>query len=323
MNCINPSFYTTYSSCYARRGVFLFVFSFCLIPNVFAGTDKLACASSVEQHNLGGLPEFNNSTTAYLGYRCDLQPRISNFLGNWLPSLPAISVFQSNKIRSTDFHQGIEFELAIKRIGSSQLYFTAGQIKSQQVLSASEEIPFVPSSANDRNDAVNIIENQKARMSHENAYWGLGFQMPYQSNQSLTGILFQQVNIDQPMQANILNFEKRSLFQARTRISELIIISDSHHRGLNLNWQFGLGIGEVQLEPSQVINFEKDLDRVLAIKAEFEIYYQYRISRRWFAYSSWQANLRYWQQVNNSEDYQLAPNNHFIHQANLGFGISF
>jgi hypothetical protein len=323
MKRIKPSFYTAYSPLRERWGVFFIIFSLCLTSNVFAGTDKLACASIAEQNSLGGLPDFNSDTTAYLGYRCDLQPRVSSFLGNWLPSLPSISIFQANKIRSSDFHQGIKFELAIKRIGHSQLYFSLGQTKSQQVLSASEDIPFVSVAANDFNDAVNISKDQKARLSQEKTYWGLGFKIPYQDNQPLTGILFQQSKIDQPIQANIPTFEKRSLFQAQAHISELSIISESRHRGLNFNWQFGLGMGKVILEPSKVIHFSKDLDQIMTLKGMFEIYYQYRISRRWYAYSSWQSHIRYWQQMTNDDEFQLAPNNQLTHQGNIGFGLSF
>jgi hypothetical protein len=54
-----------------------------------------------------------------------------------------------------------------------------------------------------------------------------------------------------------------------------------------------------------------------------ELYYQYRINRRWFAYTSWQGEIRYWQQQQDNVSFQLASSTQIEHQLALGIGLNF
>lgn len=294
----------------------------CLTVSSHAGTDKLSCGYKLQQQYLGALPEFKANTQPLLGYRCDLKPHTSSFLGNWFPSLPNIMISQTNRQLGDDFNQAWQLSLAIKRMGQGQFYLAAGQDHWQQVLTSKESIPFVASNASTPSDTTLIADDQKVRLSHKKTLLGAGFRFAYQENQPLTELAFQQVVIDQPVQANVIGFEKRSLYQAMTEISEISIISESYHRGLNINWQFALGIGQVKLKPENMIPIEKDKNQVLALKGIVEVYYQYRINRRWFGYSSWIGKLHYWQQASNEESFELAPNDQAEHQFQLGLGLS-
>ncbi len=308
-----------------KQLIFLFYIAFLFLYSPFstAGKDNFFCGYQAEQFVLGALPELKSNSEPFIGYRCDLSPHVSSFLGNWLPSLPAISLSQSRRSENDDYNQSWSLTLPIKRIGQGQFYLAAKQTHSQQILTTQEEIPFIPSTANSSLDAVSLSENQQVRLSHKHREWQLGFRFAYQENQPLTELSFQRLTLDQPVQANVDGFSKRSLFQAITQISKLAIASESRHRGLNINWQFAMGIGEVKLEPESQINIEKEQNQLLALTGVLELYYHHRINRRWFAYSRWQGEINYWQQANNEEEFQLAPNDQLNQQFNLGVGLSF
>lgn len=300
-----------------------YVFFILSSPLALAATKSIACAYKLEQNNLGALPELNSPSEAFLGYRCDLEPQVSTFLGDWLPSLPSISISQSNRQAGDDFNQSWLFSLPIKRLGQGQFYLAAQQKQSQQVLTTKEEIPFVPKNASSSADAVLLANQQKVRLSHKQNQIHLGFRFAFQDNQPLTELSLQQITLDQPIQANVEGFDKRSLFQSTTQISKIAILSQSYHRGLNINWQFAMGVGKVTLKPENQIQIEKDNNQIIALTTGLEIYYHHRFNRRWFAYSRWAGEINYWQQATSDENFQLAPYDKISQQINLGLGLSF
>jgi hypothetical protein len=303
------------------------------LQNAQAGSNKLSCAMKSEQPLLGGLPELSHNSDPLLGYQCHLTPHYSGFSGNWFPALPNIYVSQSNRLLTPsssgnqatddDTSKAWRVALSIKRLGQSQLSIFAGKNDWQYVLQAKEAIPFIPSNANDPTDAITINQGQQARINREEDTYGFSFIFPYQDDKVLTELRIQKSLINQPIQANITPFEKRSLYSAKTETNEIMIISQSFHRGLNINWQFGLGQGKVILEPKESITFDSELGQIISIKGQLEFYYQYRFNRRWFSHLGWQGNLHYWQQNVDDEDFQLASANHFEQQVFLGIGLTF
>lgn len=298
-------------------------FLMCLTVNSHAGTDKVFCGYQLQQQYLGALPELEANRQSLRGYRCDLKPHISSFLGNWFPSVPNIMIRQTIGQQSDDTNQAWQLSLSIKRLGQGHFYLAAEQDDWQKTLTAKESITLVASNALTESNTTLISDSQKVRLKHKKNQWGVGFRFAFQEDQPLTELAFRQVKIDQPVQANVIGFDKRSLYQAITEISEMGIISESYHRGLNINWQFALGIGQVKLKPENIIPIEKDKNHILAFNTMIEIYYQYRINRRWFGYSSWIGNFHYWQQPSNEESFELAPNNQTEHQFQLGLGLNF
>jgi hypothetical protein len=300
-----------------------FTISLLTSPLTWSDSKQISCAYKIEQLTLGALPELSSSSDPFIGNLCVLEPRVSTFLGNWFPSLPRIHFSQANRQVGDDFNQDWLFSLAIKRLGQAQFYIATQQSQRQHVLTTKEEIPFVPQNANTSSDAVMLAEQQKVRLSHKQNQIQLGFRFAYQENQPLTELSFQQITVDQPIQANVEGFEKRSLFQSTTQISRIAIISQSYHRGLNINWQFAMGLGKVSLKPENIITIEKDKNQVIALTTGLELYYQHRLNRRWFAYGRWAGEVNYWQQATTGDNFQLAPYDLITQQVNLGLGLSF
>ena len=298
-------------------------FIFCVSFSSYAGTNELSCAYKVEQQFLGALPGFSNNSDPLFGFRCGFKPYISSFLGNWFPSLPKVSISQGKRQSGSDYNQAWLFSLAIKRLGQGELYASIGQEQSQQVLTTQEAISFVSASANQPSDASLLNKGQRVRLSQSIAQWQIGVRSHYQLNQPLTELAFRQISIDQPIQATVTGFEKQSLFQSVTSISEIALISESSHRGLNINWQFALGTGQVKLKPERIIDVEKSQQEILTLKGILEVYYQYRLNRRWFAYTSWIGELNYWQQATSDKSAELAPYDLIKQQAHFGLGLSF
>jgi hypothetical protein len=298
-----------------------------------AGSNKLSCALKSEQQFLGALPEFSHNNTPLLGYQCQLIPHYSGFLGNWFPTSPHLYISQSNRLLSTnnsadnatddDISTAWKVAFSIKRLGQSQLSIFAEQKDWQYVLQAKEDIEFTPSNANGPNDAITIKKGQQARINRTEETFGFSFIFPFQDEKVLTELRLQKSVINQPIQANMAPFEKRSLFAAKTETHEIMIISQSFHRGLNINWQFGIGQGKVILEPKERIIFEAELGQVISLRGQLAFHYQYRINRRWFGHLGWQGNLHYWQQSANDDDFQLGSANSLEQQIFMGIGFTF
>jgi hypothetical protein len=301
--------------------------------NTQAGSNKLSCALKSEQQFLGALPEFSHKGDLLLGYQCQLVPNYSRFLGNWFPSLPNLYLSQVNRLSvsnnasynatSDDVSKTWKVALSIKRFGQSQLSIFTGKKDWQQVLQAKEDIAFIPSSANSVSDAITINKGQQARLNSTEEYFGFSFILPSKGEKELTEIRLQRTIINQPIQANIISFEKSSLFTTKTETNEIIIISQSYHRGLNINWQFGLGQGKVILEPEKQINFDSESDQTMSLRGQLELYYQYRFNRRWFGHLGWQGSMYYWQQNIDDKSYKLKSVNNLKQQLFLGIGLSF
>jgi len=298
-----------------------------------AGTNKSSCALKTEQQFLGALPEFASNSDPLFGYQCRLIPNYTRFLGNWFPSLPNLYFSQVNRLSisnnttydatSDDVSKTWQVAFSIKRFGQSQLSIFTGKKDWQQVLQAKKAIAFVPSNANSASDAITINKGQKARLNRTEEYFGLSFILPSQGEKELTEIRLQRTIINQPIQANIISFEKSSLFGTKTDANEIIIISQSYHKGLNINWQFGLGQGKVVLEPEEQITFDSELDQIISIRGQLELYYHYRFNRRWFGHLSWQGSMYYWQQNVDDENFKLESANNLEQQLYLGIGLSF
>lgn len=301
--------------------------------NTQGASNKLSCAFKSEQQFLGALPEFSSSSDPLLGYQCELTPHYSSFLGNWFPSQPYLYFSQTNRSLTSDgsavdatnddSSKTWRGSLAIKRFGQSQLSIFAGQKDWQQVFKAKEVIAFIPASASTPSDAIAINEGQQARINRKEESLGFSFIFPFQTEKVLTELRLQQSLINQPIQANITPFNKRSLFPARAVINEIMIISHSSHRGLNFNWHFGLGKGEITLEPENSIVFESKLNQIISLRAQLEIYYHHRFNRRWFSHITWQGGMHYWQQNADDDDFQLASGNTIEQNISLGIGFTF
>ncbi|CCK75431.1 hypothetical protein OLEAN_C12550 [Oleispira antarctica RB-8] len=312
-----------------------FILLFCgYLSNTHAGSNTLSCALKTDQQYLGALPEFSHNTTPLLGYQCQHIPYYSGFLGNWFPSLPNLYVSQSSRLlainsdssepaTNDDSSQTWKVAFSIKRFGQSQLSIFSGQKDWQRVLQAKENITFISSSAKNENDGIRINNRQQAQFTRSETFFGLSLIFPYQSDQKLTELRLQNTIINQPIQADIAQFDKHSLFPAQTTINEIMIVSQSHHRGLNINWKFGLGKGEVQLKPKRLLNINSDFNQIISLRSHIELYYQYRINRRWMSHAGWKGDIHYWQQNTDNDDFKLASANAMEHQVFVGIGLTF
>lgn len=295
-----------------------------------ASQGSLGCGINVDQLIYGGLPEFTANTKPMLGYQCELKPRRSTYLGNWFPSLPHLSFSQTKRYlnndpsapEADDYYQRRYFDLAIKRIGDSQLVVHAEHVLSQQALTANEDIPFFAENVSDINDALIIQPNQQALVAHTEKNIGLSFMFPYRGHQPLTHLTLQYRTISQPIQANIADLPNRSLYNTDTRFTELGIKSQSYHRGFNLNWGLALAAGDTRIDSSLVAKHSGGYNEIFSMTGELELYYQYRINRRWFAFTYWQGDIQYSRQgKTDNPDYQLAESRYLQQQVSLGIGI--
>jgi hypothetical protein len=83
-------------------------------------------------------------------------------------------------------------------------------------------------------------------------------------------------------------------------------------------------MGSIELESTKHLNIEQGLDQIISLSGQVELYYQYRINRRWLTYTSWQGQVRYWQQQQQDNvNFQLANVTQIEHQIALGLGLSF
>lgn len=295
-----------------------------------ASQGSLGCGINVDQHLFGGLPGFTANTKAMLGYQCELKPRRSTYLGNWFPSLPHLSFSQTKRHlnnnpsapEADDYDQRWYVDLAIKRIGDSQLVVHAEHVRNQQALTASEDISFFSNTVSDINDAIIIQQNQPALVTHTEKNIGLAFMFPYRDHQPLTHLTLQYRTISQPIQANIADLPNRSLYNTDTRLTELGIKSQSYHRGFNLNWGLALAAGDTRIDSSLVAKQSDGYDEIFSMMGELELYYQYRINRRWFAFTYWQGGIQYSRQgKTDNPGYQLAEFQHLQQRVSLGIGI--
>lgn len=299
----------------------------CISMSVSAGTNKISCDIMANQQTFGALPNLKKDNSPLLGFSCQTAPYISSYLGNWFPSLPEITYSQSKRTKKgiDDINQKWGMSLSIKRIHQGQFYIFANQNLSKFTLESNDDIYFIPKNLNDATQAIPINQKQNVRLSHQKDSWGFGLQFPYIEKQPLTKVLFRQSIIDQPLQANIQGFSKHSLYESTTQLSEIEIGNQSFHRGLNINWQMAMGLGEIELEPAALTSEALDIeqDKIISLGSEIEIYYQHRINRRWFTYARGVGEIQYWYQSTKDKNFELESYRWIEYQAHIGLGMSF
>ena len=299
-----------------------------------AGNNALSCAAKTDLQFIGAIPEFASNNIPLQGFQCQHIPFYSGFKGNWFPSPPKLyfsqttrfvtnAIYSSETAIDSDYSQDWKADLSIKRLGRSQLSIMMGNKKWQQTLEAKKAVTHIPSYATDSDDRVIINRNQNAVFKRSEDYVGLSIVFPYDSKQGLTEIRVQHTLITQPIQANIISFEKHSLFSSQARMNELLVISQSNHKGLNINWQMGFGMGEVKMKPENAVNLAAEYSEILSLRGQLEIYYQYRINRLWFSHAGWKSDIQYWQQSADNKDFRLASAKTMEQQIFLGLGLTF
>lgn len=310
------------------------LFSLLLISTsiAYAENASLGCALNAEQFNLGALPELSRDDRSLYGYSCELIPRYSTFKGNWLPTLPRILISQTSKSSSNNdstsdagnFQQVWKAELAIKRLGHSHLVIRGGQKKSEHTLKAQEEIPYFSNSASSPQEAILIQQDQKAIFEYSENSAGIAFVFPYRPHQPLTELFLQHIVIQQPVQANLLNLPKRSLYKAEIRLTELGVRSWSNNNGFNINWDVALASGDISLESKVANQITDKEDDALSIRASLELHYQHKINRTWFAFTNWRGGIHSWKQAKDkSETFQISQANNTEYTIRLGTGFKF
>lgn len=323
MNLIAISFKTAF--------IFLFV-SF--VSKVNAGNNALSCAMKADLQVMGAIPAFTSNNIPLQGYQCQHAPFYSGFRGNWFPSLPKLyfsqttrfltnTIYSAESSMETDYSQDWKVDFSIKRLGRSQLSVFISKTKWQQTLQANKAVINIPSNATTSQDGVIINRNQNYVFKRSEDQLGLSVIFPYQSKQGLTGIRVQHTSITQPAQANINTFEKYSLYSAKININELLLISQSNHRGLNINWQVGVGIGRVSLIPEKAVRIPPEYSEILSLRGQFEIAYHHRINRLWFGHAGWKSNISYWQQSADKSEFRLTNARTLEQQIFLGLGLTF
>jgi len=306
---------------------------FCLFISYHSAASQgsVACALAVENQTLGGLPEFSANSQPLIGYSCGLTPRRSTYLGNWFPSLPQLSFSRTSRLLGSDndsdtddYSQSWYADLAIKRIGDGQLVLHGGQKEWQKTLTANEDIPFFTSNVASVTDGVIIQQDQQAHLLYAEDVIGLSFVFPYREGHPLTSLTLQQRFITQPIQANIAELPKRSLYNTHARLTEIGISSKSYKKGFNVNWGVALAAGDITIDSEAIVENSSEYNEIFSVYAGLELYYQHRFNRRWFAFGRWQGDIHYWRQgKNDNEDYQLAEVNNIEQRLHLGLGVSF
>lgn len=318
-----PKFYTKQRSKQHRTLLALL----CFCAPAAANQNTISCDLTARQQKLGALPNLEQSNTMLAGFSCQSQPYISSYLGNWLPSLPEIMYSQSTRSQedTDDYNQQLGASLGIKRIAQGQLYIFANHSLSRSTLESNKDINFVTKSTNSANQVIPLNKHQRIRLSHKQDSWGIGLQFPYIPGQPLTKITLRQTIINQPIQANVQGFADRSLFETTAKLTELEIGNQSLHRGLNINWQITMGLGDVELEPKNLTTAAQDTeqDKIISLGSEIEVYYQHRINRRWFTYARGVTEIKYWQQSAKDKNFELESYRWLEYQAHLGIGVSF
>lgn len=299
-----------------------------------AGNNALSCAAKTNLQVIGAIPEFTSTNIPLQGYQCQHIPFYSGFKGNWFPNLPKLyfsqttrfltnAIYSSKSSIDTDYSQDWQVDLSIKRFGRSQLSLFIGNKEWQQTLQANKAVIYFPSYATDSEDGVIIKRHQNYVFRRSEDHLGLSFIFPYQSKQGLTEIRAQHTFITQPVQASIISFEKHSLFLAEARINELLMISQSNHRGLNINWQMAVGIGKVTLKPEETVKLMSEYSEIMSLRGQLEIYYHHRINRLWFGHAGWKSDIHYWQQSADNKEFRLANASTIEQQVFLGLGLTF
>lgn len=314
------------------------VLNIVFLSKSYAGTNALSCGFIIDQQHLGGVPNFSHNNQPLQGVQCQHKPYYSGFLGNWFPSLPeldfrrtqqllpsysTLSTPSSRQKISDNYNQSWRLSLAIKRLGRSHLSIFGERKTWQKTQQAKDAILFFPANTSRESNGTIINQEQPTRLYRYESTIGLNLIFPYQFKQQLTELRLQYTTLEQPIQADIPSFDKNSLLTANINLNEILIVSQSRHRGFNLNWQFGIGTGEIILEPENVVNIDSKLSQVISLRSQLELYYQYRISRHWFTHSGWKADIHYWQQSIQKKDHPLLSASTLSQQIYLGIGIKF
>lgn len=311
----------------ALQNLLSLILLLCLSLSTAANTNTFSCATEAQQQALGALPDFDSSHSPLLGFNCQLTPYISSYRGNWFPSLPEISYSQGyrSQILTDDIKQDWGVSLSIKRIAQGQLYVFANQNLSKFTVQANNNIAFIPHDTKTTQHAIQINTQKNVRLSHQQDSWGFGLQFPYIEDQPLTKVLFRQTTLEQPMQADILGLPDRSLFYTSSKLTEIEIANQSHHRGLNINWHFAMGMGEIEIKPKALTSSasSKEHKKIISLGAGLEAYYHYRINRRWFAYTRAMGEIQYWNQTASDPLFDLEAYQKLVYQVDLGLGMSF
>lgn len=297
-----------------------------------ASQNTLGCALNTEQQSFESLSEFNADKEPLIGYFCEFTPKRSTYLGNWFPSLPKVSLSKSEQFlvsdnsspEADDYNQSWYIDLAIKRLGDSQLLFHAKHTEWQHTLNANEDIPFFSKNASTAQDVIVIQKDQQAVLLYTQKAMGISLVLPYRTHQPLTRLMLQQLIITQPIQADIDGFPDNSLYNAEAKLMEIGVHSHSYNKGLNINWGIALAAGSIDIDSAAIHQNDDDHNEILSLHGALELHYQYRINQHWFAFSRWQSTVRYWQQGKpDNLNYELAQVHNMTHALKLGLGLRF
>ncbi len=297
----------------------------------YATQNTLGCAINSEYQSFGSLPSFNDNKKPLIGYFCEFLPKRSTFLGNWFPTLPQVSFSKSEQLlinddssEADDYNQSWYIDLAIKRLGDSQLVMHAKHSKWQHTLSANEATSFYSRSASTAQDVITIQKDQQARLSYTLKAIGASLVFPYRLHQPLTRLTLQRLIITQAIQANIEGFPDNSLYNTETDLIEIGIDSHSYNKGLNINWGIALAAGSIDIDSAAISQNDDDLNEILSLYGGLELHYQYKINQRWFVFSRWQSKVRYSQQGKPDKlKYELGEVYKVTHALKLGLGLRF
>ena len=270
---------------------------------------QLQCGLGYSQQYLPGLPDFNLDNVDSDGGGCNFISKTSSRTGSWFPTLPSIQFWQGkggvSLSNSDDTHSNrlIKGDIPIRRLDRSTFYIAGLSSQWEQIVSAKKNINFRTPNGSD----LALANQQDVIITREELGFSVGLKFPYRSRHPLTQLSLSKYIIDQPIQANVQGQMKRSLYNSTLEVYEVAIASDSHHRGLNINWQLGFGSGTLKLGSEAAIPKNDKLDEVMSFSGRFDLFYRWRFNMRWHSYVAWQNSVRTWLPVRSDSDELQLP----------------
>ena len=303
----------------------IFLTSVSLSVCQMAGAGVLSTGAGQEYFSFGAVPSLSSPDPSSDAFNLTLNGSLPLRYGNWFPALPDVSLSYSkgnlySGISSEETEAtGVHIALPVKRIGNWFLYLYAGEHKWKQVLTVEEPLLYVRETA----FPLALNEDQSVRMTHQRRYVGSGFRTSPRRSRFLNEFKLRIYNIDQPLQADVSAQPLEGLFRSDILFYELSVGKYANEKGLNLNWELGIGAGEATLGSDIRIVDEEEADNLITAHATFEIIYSMRLSRRWSGFVSGKVSALQWQQENESDFAELNDGQYLYGAFYSGFSFRF
>ena len=290
-----------------------------LSASFYSQADALRCGLGVRHHGFGGLPEFRLKHAIFPTYDCAYRSQTPRYYGRWFPTRPNLHFSQSlpnNSDEELSFYQSWQVQLPLIRLKKSTIYLNWKHQDGRQIASTQEIIQYLPETQR----PSLLAEGQSTQLSQQHDEYAFSVHFPASRQQAITRISLQHTQLKHPLQSNVENQAKRSLYPANITLNEIIVGRHKTHKGMNFNWHVGIGSGDVSLAPSAQAPSKDKENSVISFRGQISLSYHLRLNRKTRAYVEGSRALLSWRQISGNNTRLQLPNTHYWNDT-LSVGI--